>query len=197
MASDKKEKTDDKTIIHDRFFVGTGINRFGERLKEAMKKRGITSNVRMGALSDMSDTVIRNYLIGRTYPTLDRLAVLAYVLKCSPEWLLTGHDVVENPAPEIEEITDGVSGVSDELELIIKRLPISLRNSLLDAIIQYGVTGIINSLKGMEAFTEFSLLSESERQQVLRLHNEVKKGASDVSENNELDNSTHKNVGRA
>ena len=81
--------------------------------------------------------------------------------------------------------------------MIIKRLPIPLRNALLDAIIQYGVTGIINSLKGMEAFTQFSLLSESEQQQVLRLHNEVKKGASDLGENNELTDSTHQKAGRA
>ena len=197
MAGDEKEKTDKKTINQDRFFIGSGINRFGERLKEAREKQGITSNVRMGALSDMSDTVIRNYLIGKTYPTLDRLAVLAYVLKCSPEWLLTGHNGVVNPVHETEEIIDEVSGVTDELELIIKRLPIPLRNALLDAIIQYGVTGIINSLKGMEAFTQFSLLSESEQQQVLRLHNEVKKGASDLGENNELTDSTHQKAGRA
>lgn len=65
------------------------------------------------------------------------------------------------------------------------------------AIVQYGLTGIFSALRGMESISQFAMLPENERSQLMRLHGEVKKGASDVSENNELDNSTHKNVGRA
>ena len=71
------------------------------------------------------------------------------------------------------------------------------RRQLALAIVQYGLTGIFNALRGIESISEFAMLPENERSQLMRLHGKVKKGASDVSENNELDNSTHKNVGRA
>ncbi|MHC0025749.1 helix-turn-helix domain-containing protein [Enterobacter vonholyi] len=196
MAGDARENTDEQAKDRDRFFVGTGINRFGERLKEAMEKRGITSNVKMGALCDMSDTVIRNYLLGKTYPTLERLAVLAYVLQCSPEWLLTGRLVDPNLKPTEEQILDTSGTASDEFEMIVKRLPETQRSVLLDAIIQYGVTGIISALKGMEAYAEFSLLSESEQQRLLRLHDEIKKGASIASEDHDLTDPTRQRAGR-
>lgn len=197
MAGDARENTEAQAKDRERFFIGTGINRFGERLKEAMEKRGITSNVKMGALCDMSDTVIRNYLIGRTYPTLERLSVLAYVLQCSPEWLLTGKQQDQNIKQSGEQIIDTMSLGSNELEMILKRLPESQRSALLDAIIQHGVTGIINALKGLETFAEFSLLSENEQQQLLRLHDEIKKGASVTGEDNGLTDPTRQKVGRA
>lgn len=185
MAGDALENTDEQAKDRERFFIGTGINRFGERLKEAMDNRGITSNVRMGALCGMSDTVIRNYLLGKTYPTLDRLSVLAQVLQCTPEWLLTGKDYDSNIIQDGKQIIESAGLSADELEIVLKRLPEPQRGALLDAIIQHGVTGIINALKGMEAFAEFSLLSENEQQQLLRLRDEIKKGASSSSEMNE------------
>lgn len=196
MSGDCMDKTDNDSKNRDRFFVLTGINRFGERLKAAMEQRGITSNVKMGALSDMSDTVIRNYLIGKTYPTLERLAVLAYVLDCSPEWLLTGRDdsnIKSTNSEVFEEKTD--NSLTDELDVIIKRLPKPQRDALVDAILQHGVTGIIGALNGLESLAEFSLLSESERQQLIRLHSEIKKGASSGSEQNELSGPEQKQAG--
>jgi transcriptional regulator with XRE-family HTH domain len=197
MSDSYKDKTDNSIKNRDRFFVGSGINRFGERLKAAMESKGITSNVKMGSLSDMSDTVIRNYLIGKTYPTLDRLAVLAYVLECTPEWLLTGRDVNSNIKHDDEQITEASAAPSypTEFEVIIKRLPLAQREALLDAIIQYGVTGIISALKGMASVAEFTLLPEQEKQQLMRLHNEVKKGAPEDSKNNELNLPDHKQAG--
>lgn len=197
MTGAKIENIDEQAKDRERFFVGTGINRFGERLKEAMDKRGITSNVKMGALCDMSDTVIRNYLIGKTYPTLERLAVLAYVLRCTPEWLLTGRGDPSNINQRDEQIIDSSNSASDELEIILKRLPEPQRGALFDAIIQHGVTGIISALKGMEAFAEFSLLSENEQQQLLRLRDEIKKGASVTGEEQELTDPTRQRADRA
>lgn len=197
MTGEKRENIDEQAKDRDRFFIGTGINRFGERLKEAMDKKGITSNVKMGALCDMSDTVIRNYLIGKTYPTLERLSVLAYVLQCSPEWLLTGKEDAPNKKQSDEQIFDAVDSGPDALEIILKRLPEPQRGALFDAIIQHGVTGIISALKGMEASAEFSLLSENEQQQLLRLRDEIKKGASVAGEEHDLTDPTRQRAGRA
>lgn len=197
MTGEQIENIDEQAKDRERFFVGTGINRFGERLKEAMDKRGITSNVKMGVLCDMSDTVIRNYLIGKTYPTLERLAVLAYVLQCTPEWLLTGRGEISNIKQNNEQIIEASSSASDELEIILKRLPEPQRGALFDAIIQHGVTGIISALKGMEAFAEFSLLSNNEQQQLLRLRDEIKKGASVTGEEQELTDPMRQRADRA
>lgn len=144
MTNGYREKTDKSGKDRDQFFVSSGINRFGERLKEMMELRGIKSNIKMGALCDMSDTVIRNYLIGRTFPTIDRLATIAFVLDCSPEWLLTGGG--ENK-PNIHECKTDVSNIkpdSGELIQILNRIPKEQREALFDAILLHGVSGILN-----------------------------------------------------
>lgn len=84
------EKIDNDTNAFKQFFADSGINRFGQRLQEAMKAKGIGSNVKLAAMVDMSETVIRSYINGRTLPTLDRLALLAYACDCSINWLATG-----------------------------------------------------------------------------------------------------------
>ncbi|HCS3364943.1 TPA: helix-turn-helix transcriptional regulator, partial [Shigella flexneri] len=51
------------------------IMRFKERLEEAMNGE---SSRAFAAKCGLSDGVIRNYLSGKTYPSLDRLAQIAY-----------------------------------------------------------------------------------------------------------------------
>lgn len=200
MTNSYEEKTDKSGKDRDQFFVSSGINRFGERLKTMMELRGIKSNIKMGALCDMSDTVIRNYLIGKTYPTIDRLATIAFVLDCSPEWLLTGGN--ENKDVQLKNKTtinnSNIKSDSSELSIILNRLPKEQRDALLDTILLHGVSGILNALAELESVTAFSLLSTEERKRLLDLHDafeEAKKGAPEVSTENHVANPTQKQVG--
>ncbi|EHS93356.1 helix-turn-helix domain-containing protein [Klebsiella oxytoca] len=161
----------------DRFLIGYGINRFGERLKQAMDAKGITSNVKMGEMCDMSDTVIRNYLIGKTYPTLDRLSILAHVLDCSPSWLLTGE--IEGKQPNdnhVQDKSDNPNIYSSGVGTVLDLLSESQRETLSNVIIAHGISGIISALNGTTTVSDFLQLSESERERVLRLYNQVKGG---------------------
>ncbi|MFZ4221013.1 helix-turn-helix domain-containing protein [Enterobacter ludwigii] len=180
MSDTYEEKTVDSNKNRDRFFIRYGINRFGERLKQAMEEKGITSNVKMGELCSMSDTVIRNYLIGKTYPTLDRLSSIAFALGCSPVWLMSG--INEQPR-EIEDKIDESNKKNTNLSgSVLDMLSQEQRDVLTKAILEHGVVGIIAALNGMADLADFMQMTEAERAQTLRLFNQVKKGATGGSD---------------
>lgn len=87
MSNTYEEKTDDKGKNRDRIISHGTINRFGERLKEAMKGM---SNAELARRSGMSETTIRKYLQGKIYPALDSLAIVADACEVSLTWLATG-----------------------------------------------------------------------------------------------------------
>ncbi|HAT1681374.1 TPA: helix-turn-helix transcriptional regulator [Klebsiella oxytoca] len=89
MSYSYEEKTDDKGKNRDRIIGRGTINRFGERLKEAMNGM---SNAELARRSGMSETTIRKYLQGKIYPALDSLAVVAEACGVSLTWLATGED---------------------------------------------------------------------------------------------------------
>ncbi|WP_053091598.1 MULTISPECIES: helix-turn-helix domain-containing protein [Serratia] len=178
MSDSYKQKTAYDGKNCDRFFLESGINHFGVRLKEAMKRRGIKSNVVMAAMCDMSDTVIRNYVSGKTYPTLDRLAILACVLECTPEWLLTGDSANINSVIEERKDTHrDTVGNNSSLEVILKKLSHKQQDALVEAILDHGVNGILSALGDIEVIAEFSRLPDAEKERLMRLHEEIKKGS--------------------
>ncbi|WP_240462660.1 helix-turn-helix domain-containing protein [Enterobacter hormaechei] len=180
MSDSYKEKTVEDQKNRDRFFVTHRINRFGERLKSAMEAKGISSNVKMGEMCGMSDTVIRNYLIGKTYPTLDRLSTLAYVVDRSPAWLLSGIDDVSETRPELEHKSEAGNNYHANQEGGVLQMLNETQKALLsDAILNYGVSGIISALNGMSAIDEFLRIPESDRERVLRLYKQIKEGDSE------------------
>ncbi|HGG6424508.1 TPA: helix-turn-helix domain-containing protein [Salmonella enterica subsp. enterica serovar Kottbus] len=73
-----------KQIFHHK-----GIIRFGERLKNAV---GDMSYRAFAERCDMSEKVIRNYVAGKTYPSLDRIATLAEALGVDVDWLAFGEE---------------------------------------------------------------------------------------------------------
>ncbi|EAQ0343907.1 helix-turn-helix domain-containing protein [Salmonella enterica] len=87
MSNGYEEKTDDKGKNRDRIIGHGTINRFGERLKVAMKGM---SNAELARRSGMSETTIRKYLQGKIYPALDSLAIVADACGVSLTWLATG-----------------------------------------------------------------------------------------------------------
>ena len=71
------------------------IEGFSSRLLAVIGEESVRSFARK---SGFSEGVIRNYIHGDTYPTLDRLAVLATVGGCSVEWLAVGNQQPVNDA---------------------------------------------------------------------------------------------------
>lgn len=92
------------------------INRFGERLKIAMNGQ---KNVAFAKKCNMSERVIRDYLAGRTYPSLDRLADIAKASGRSIEWLATGF--------EIERLSNNDDNYIIITELTKSNTPIELK----------------------------------------------------------------------
>ncbi|HFZ7939658.1 TPA: helix-turn-helix domain-containing protein [Salmonella enterica subsp. enterica serovar Birkenhead] len=83
------EKSADTEENRKQIFHHKGIIRFGERLKNAV---GSMSYRAFAERCDMSEKVIRNYVAGKTYPSLDRIAALAEALGVDVEWLAFGEE---------------------------------------------------------------------------------------------------------
>lgn len=83
-----ENKTPSRAILDGR------ITRFGVRLKEAMNGK---KNTELAKKCNMSERVIRDYLAGKTYPSIDRLSVIADVLNKPIEWFVSDkEDTAEN-----------------------------------------------------------------------------------------------------
>ncbi len=63
--------------------------RFGERLREAIKKAGLTQR-RVSQIIGISKNTMTNYVRGVTQPKGETLVKLASLLNVDPEWLVTG-----------------------------------------------------------------------------------------------------------
>ncbi|MEQ1976426.1 helix-turn-helix transcriptional regulator [Xenorhabdus sp. SGI240] len=74
----------------DHVFQGSVITRFGERLSTLIQGESYKSFAKK---CGMSDKAIRDYVSGKTFPALDRIAHIADVTGCSFEWLTTGRTV--------------------------------------------------------------------------------------------------------
>ncbi|MCO6545306.1 MAG: LexA family transcriptional regulator [Gilliamella sp.] len=76
---DEKEKT--------RTLTDTGVINFRNRLSLVLE--GVSGNA-FAKKVGMSEAVIRDYLSGKTYPSLNRLATIAQKCNVPIEWLVTG-----------------------------------------------------------------------------------------------------------
>lgn len=65
------------------------IERFSERLRALAEKSSVRALARKAGLSE---GVLRNYLRGDTYPTLDRLAAIAEAAGADIQWLAVGDE---------------------------------------------------------------------------------------------------------
>ncbi|EDD0729268.1 helix-turn-helix domain-containing protein [Salmonella enterica] len=99
-------------------FRSGGIVQFGERLKAAM---GEQSNVSLAKKCGLSETVIRGYLSGKTYPSIDKLPALAEAVGKSIEWLVTGEEdenkTMTEPSMSPEELSQWWSMIQKSLTL--------------------------------------------------------------------------------
>ncbi|MCO6525007.1 MAG: helix-turn-helix domain-containing protein [Candidatus Schmidhempelia sp.] len=72
---------------------------FKNRLQEIMQELTVSAFAKK---CGMSETVIRDYLSGKTFPSLNRLASIAEKCNVSFCWLATGYDLQDIPAKHVE-----------------------------------------------------------------------------------------------
>lgn len=106
---------DEKIVENpERIFLCAEIVRFKDKLSEAM---GGESSRAFAARCGLSDTVIRNYLAGKTYPSLDRLAMIAHASGKTIQWfILDDHESSSNKKTQSNEGGNIYSPTSKELQ---------------------------------------------------------------------------------
>lgn len=133
----------DKNTSH--IISQSGITRFGERLSTLIKGESFKSFAKR---CDMSDKAIRDYVAGKTYPSLDRIAHIANVTGCSFEWLATGYDMTttnqltpdSNPRHEVSRVSDKQQKVWLE---ILERMTPDEREQVLDNVFRQGINVLL------------------------------------------------------
>lgn len=190
-----REKTTENAKDREQFFVRYGINRFPDRLKEAMKTAGIPSNNQLAKNTELSEATIRKYLKGETYPTLDRLASLADACGCSLSWLATGDGGKEGfELNKNENRAHNNEKEVSEVENILSYLTKEQKVKFLRVIYTKGIAAILSLDGAFDA--QFLALPDSEKERLLALH-EAKKGASVAGKDNDITDSTQQRAGRA
>lgn len=130
-------------------FRSGGIVHFGERLREAMAGQ---SNLAFAKKCGLSETVIRGYLSGKTYPGVDKLPAIAEATGKSIEWLVTGEEKEE--ANEAARTTEELelwwnmilkSLTHNELASVIKAYQDNGKRALLDTVSANDTLGISRS----------------------------------------------------
>lgn len=159
-----EEKSEEVDKNRKRIFIESGIIHFPERLKLAMEKAGGLSNIQLAKRAEMSESVVRKYLKGETYPTLDRVALLADACKCSVEWLATG-DNNGSYEKEVHAQTSDPVGVGSvgEFFAVISRMKEEDRERLLGVIYTNGVASLLK-------------LGDEQNVKLLQLPDSVKSG---------------------
>ncbi|EDN8394557.1 helix-turn-helix transcriptional regulator [Salmonella enterica subsp. enterica] len=148
------EKNADTEKCTERTFNVTTIERFSERLKEAM--RGM-SNHEIARRSGLSEAAIRKYVKGESYPTIDNAAKVADACGVSLSWLLTEQ---ESSRLSINDDTNHSSRTSnkthtkktdqatvDGISLLLSGVASSDAQSLFQALCNVGIKGILNKLR--------------------------------------------------
>ncbi|EJF1946150.1 helix-turn-helix transcriptional regulator [Salmonella enterica] len=158
------DKTERCGKNHNRFIAMPGINRFSERLAIAME--GLT-NVALASSCGISESAIRSYLKGHSYPSIDKIDAIAKACDTPMNWLITGECVAEKNESDIE--TSELKAAS-----LIGLLSKEQQQNLVLAIVEHGVTGIISALNGMKVMNEFMQIPENDRANMLSLYNKTK-----------------------
>ncbi|HGH9528568.1 TPA: helix-turn-helix domain-containing protein [Yersinia enterocolitica] len=104
----------------------------------------------------MSEAVIRAYLSGKTYPSLDRLAILAEKCEVSIEWLANGGDAIRNDTPlQLDECQQDESRSLPEaqqrtwLEFLCRMTP-NEREAIIDKVYRQGIGVLLTSIQSAD-----------------------------------------------
>lgn len=133
MESDE-EKTTSKGNKTERVISDARITCFGQRLRESMKGEKTAKFARRCGLSDRA---IWNYLDGLTYPSLDKIAVLANASNTSIEWLILGLDTSDSTSCNDTNKQQRQHTLSEILEAMTPEDAKRLLSEFLDMISRY------------------------------------------------------------
>lgn len=191
-SKDYKEKTDTTSKNHERIFLLTGINRFPERLKEAMVIADIPSNNQLAKKTDLSESTIRKYLKRESYPTLDRLALIAHA--CSLSWLATGDkDDTYTPTNNDESLVNINEHQGGELDKVLSYLTAEQRDKFMKVIYTRGIAAILQMDNDLDS--KFFTLADEDKRRLLHLHEQIQKGAPEVSTESHVSNPAQRQAG--
>ncbi len=129
------EKSAETEENSKQIFRHEGIIRFGDRLKNAI---GDMSYRAFAARCDMSEKVIRNYVAGKTYPSLDRITALADALGVGVEWLAFGEEKYKEGNKNTERVDHAEKTAHDWLR-VFERLSDEDKTKVTDFIAMNGI----------------------------------------------------------
>ncbi|EKI3357322.1 helix-turn-helix transcriptional regulator [Salmonella enterica] len=152
------EKNANTEKCTDRTFNVTTIERFSERLKEAMQ--GV-SNHEIARRSGLSEAAIRKYVKGESYPTIDNAAKVADACGVSLSWLLTEQEPSQlftnnnshhsANANNLTHSNKTDQATIDGILLLLSGVASSDVQSLFQALCNVGIKGILSKLQQPEA----------------------------------------------
>ncbi|EOZ4638884.1 helix-turn-helix domain-containing protein [Enterobacter cloacae] len=179
-----------------------GKETLSERLRSLIGKRSARNAAKDWGLSF---STLNNYLNRGTEPSFSVAARIAELEGVSIEWLAFGGDlssreernVVENTqANSIEHLASVNDAAKFAWLMVYDSLEKEETEALLRLIHREGVKSILNTPRTGDPDTQdFLNLSDTERQRVLRLAKQIREGASEDTQENELTHPTHKQAG--
>jgi len=78
---------------------------FGYRLKEEIKRQGMTQN-EVGLKAGLGENTIKHYIANNQLPRVDNAVAIAQVLGTTVEWLMTGECPIRLEKHEIKILVD-------------------------------------------------------------------------------------------
>ncbi|EOF5041020.1 TPA: helix-turn-helix domain-containing protein [Providencia alcalifaciens] len=139
MSYSENNKEVDKSTV--RGFTRNEITHFKDRLREAMKGESGNS---LAKRSGISEAAIRTYLSGKTYPSLDKLAILAEKCEVAIEWLANG--VNTNSYIDTDKLPEHVTEIQEKIWLeFLHRMTPKERDAIIDSVVRNGLSSLLQS----------------------------------------------------
>ncbi|PYZ58634.1 MULTISPECIES: helix-turn-helix transcriptional regulator [Providencia] len=136
-----KEKNRETDNSMPRGFIRNEITHFKDRLREAMNGESGNS---LAKRSGISEAAIRTYLSGKTYPSLDKLAVLAEKCEVAIEWLANGVNTA--PLIETKEPPEQVTEVQEKVWLeFLHRMTPKERDAIIESVVRNGLASLLQA----------------------------------------------------
>ncbi|MDB6374404.1 helix-turn-helix domain-containing protein [Photorhabdus bodei] len=141
MGKEGKYALNDKNT--PRVFVRNEITQFKDRLRQAM---GDESGNSFARRCGISEAALRTYLSGKTYPALDKLAVLAEKCEVSIEWLAIGKNSKDDDMQDTVH-KDTPKHVTEEQEkawlAFLYRMTAEEREAVIDRVFRQGINVLL------------------------------------------------------
>ncbi|ECH1487633.1 helix-turn-helix transcriptional regulator, partial [Salmonella enterica subsp. enterica] len=135
----------------DRTFSNERIERFGERLKAAMKGM---SNSELARRSGISEGAIRKYITGESYPAINNAMKVADACNVPLPWLLLGDDCSLSSSDHISKnSTTATDKATSMFVCLLSMVSEQDRNALAIAASEIGIKGILSKLQQADAVT--------------------------------------------